>query len=83
MRMMNIDTKKQMKEIKTRIVDFFWVYFDEKTAKNIDRHPENAIVVIRTAIIDGLPTKERLSIYASALSDAVLYQGLVSINSKR
>jgi hypothetical protein len=70
-------------ETKQRINDFFSVYFDDRTAKNVARHPDIAISLIRESIKGGLSSKERLKAYASALSDAVEYQGLLSLNDKK
>lgn len=70
-------------DIKQRLVDFFWVYYDEKTSKNVDRHPEVAVPMLREAIKRGLSSDARLRAYARALSDAVSLQGLVPDTPKR
>lgn len=74
---MTRETRKAMKAIKQRVVDFFFIYFDSKTSRTIDRHPEIAVSMIREAIADGIPTRSRLTIYAAALRDALEYQRLV------
>lgn len=66
----------QAKEYKQKLNDFFSVYFDAKVAKQIDNHPDMAIPTIREAIKDGIPSKERLSIYAGALKAAIEYTEL-------
>lgn len=60
---------------KQRLYEFFWVYYDAKTAKNVQRHPEVAIPILREAIQRGLPKRELLTAYVSALHDAVAAQG--------
>lgn len=70
-------------ETKQKIDDFFSVYFDDKTAKNVSRHPDIAISLIKESIKGGLSSKERLKAYATALSDAVDYQGLVALKEKK
>lgn len=74
---MNTETRKALKAIKQRVVDFFFIYFDVKTSRAVDRHPETAVAMIREAIEDGIPTKSRLTIYAAALRDALEYQRLL------
>ena len=72
----NLSTTMKNSETKQRLVDFFWVYYDAKTAKNVDRHPEVAIPILREAISSGISPRERLHVYAGALRDAVTLQGV-------
>lgn len=73
---MKRDTRKAMNYLKQRVVDFFFVYFDQKTSRKVFNRPEIAIPMIKTAMLDGSPNKTRLTIYASALRDAVEYERL-------
>lgn len=80
---MDKETRLRIKEKKQSLVDFFYVYFDEKISKQVDRHPELAIPMIREAIQDGVPQgRSRLMAYAAALSTAVELQSLVSESKK-
>ena len=71
-----LNTTMDISETKQRLQDFFWVYYDPKTAKNVNRHPETAIPILREAIAAGISPRERLTVYAGALRDAVALQGL-------
>lgn len=66
-----------------RLVDFFWVYYDPKTSKDVTRHPEIAVSILKDAIRMGLPSRERLCAYAAALSDAVAIQARVLETNKK
>lgn len=70
-------------DAKQRLVDFFSVYYDDRTAKNISRHPEVAIPMLRDAIKKGLTSRGLLSAYASALGDAVSLQGVGTTSTKK
>lgn len=70
-------TRKAMKSLKQGLTDFFFIYYDKKTSRAIFNHPENAVPMIREAIADGLGSRSRLTIYASALRDALEYQRLL------
>lgn len=73
---MTRDTRKAMNYLKQSVVDFFFVYFDQKTSRRVFNHPELAIPMIKAAMLDGSPNKTRLTIYASALRDALEYERL-------
>lgn len=73
---MNRETRNTMKALKSSLVDFFYVYFDEATSKKIRNHPEMAIPMIREEISIGIASRSRVAIYAAALRDAVEYQRL-------
>lgn len=75
---MNRELRENMKNLKKRLYDFFFVYFDEKLARKMDNHPDLAIPTIKEAMLDksyGF-NKGRLTNYACALRDAVEYQRL-------
>lgn len=71
-------TDPEAKTLLQKVYEFIWVYFDEKTAKNIQRHPSQAIPLIKDAIKHGSLSKPRLSIYGEALQNAVAYQTLLT-----
>jgi hypothetical protein len=71
---MNRETRKILNEKKQRLVDFFYVYFDEKTSKKVRNHPDLAVPLIREEIAVGIPSRSRLTVYAEALRDALEYQ---------
>lgn len=68
-------------KFKQKLKDFFTVYYDDKVARKVDLHPDLAIPMIREAIKDGLPSKERLGIYAGALRTAIDYSELRACRS--
>jgi hypothetical protein len=70
-------------DVKQRLVDFFSIYYDRKTAKNVERHPETAIPILKDAIKSGLNSRGLLSAYAMALGDAVAVQGLGTTKTKK
>lgn len=70
-------------DAKQRLVDFFAVYYDAKTVKNVSRHPEVAIPILREAIKKGLNSRGLVTAYASALSDAVSLQELGTTSTKK
>jgi hypothetical protein len=70
-------------DVKQRLVDFFSVYYDAKTAKNVQRHPEVAIPMLKDAIKAGLTSRGLLGAYAMALGDAVSLQGLGTTTTKK
>lgn len=74
---MNTETRKTLKAMKQRLVDFFFVYYDHKTSRHVFNHPEDSVTLIREAIETGLGSRSRLTIYASALRDALEYQRLL------
>lgn len=71
-----------MKSLKQQVVEFVYVYFDEKTSKRIDKYPEEAIPMIREAIETGIATRSRLTVYADALRNAVELQRLILVAGK-
>jgi hypothetical protein len=58
-----------------QLYNFFWVYYGEKVAKNVRRHPEVAIPIIKEAIQSGLQSRAALNAYADAFKLAVSVQG--------
>lgn len=63
-------------ETKRALVDFFWVYYGPKVSRDIDRHPDRAIPLLREALESGISPVGRLSAYARALSAAVSLQSV-------
>lgn len=74
---MKRDTRKVLNVLKQQLVEFFFVYFDEKTSRRVKNHPEEAIPLIREEIAVGIASRSRMTIYASALRDALEYQRLL------
>lgn len=70
-------------DAKQRLVDFFNVYYDAKVAKNVQRHPEVAIPMLKDAIKAGLNSRGLVTAYASALGDAVALQGVGTTSTKK
>lgn len=75
---MNKQDKILAKSYVEKLVDFFWVYFDEKTAKMIRNHPERAIPMIREAVLEGKMGKAKITAHAEAMRTAVAHQALLS-----
>lgn len=67
---MKKDTRKVMNVMKQSLVDFFYVYFDEKTSKKVKNHPDMAIPLIKEEISLGISSRSRLLAYAKALNTA-------------
>lgn len=65
------ELQEKSKVILTSLVDFFWVYFDEKTSKTIKNHPEQAILLLKNAVQESNMNKRRLTIFSEALKLAV------------
>jgi hypothetical protein len=80
---MNRETRKVMKELKQRLTDFFFIYYDHKTSRHIYNHPENAVPMIREAISTGITSRSRLAIYGTALRDSLEYQRLLLEENQR
>jgi hypothetical protein len=70
-------TDSQTAAMMNKLFDFFWVYFDDKTAKVVRKNPGRAIPLIREAIQDRSLSKPKLTIYADAMKTAVAYQSLL------
>lgn len=68
--------KTEAKVIESRLADFFWVHFDAKTSRKVTLHPEMAIPLLNEKMKDGLRSKGLLSLYASAMNDAVAFMEL-------
>jgi hypothetical protein len=73
---MKRETRNAMNYLRQSVVEFFFVYFDQKTSRKVHNHPELAIPMIKEAMLEGMPTKSRLTIYAAALRDALEYERL-------
>lgn len=68
--------KKIIDPVHQRVVDFFYVYYDEKTSRNVARHPEIALPMLKETIKKGLNSSGALRAYAAAISDAAAIQYL-------
>ena len=60
------------------LVDFFWVHFDAKVAKQVSQHPELAIPLLKERISSGLRSPGLLRLYATAMASAADYLHLLS-----
>lgn len=80
---MNRETRKTLKGMKQKLVDFFFVYYDLKISRHVFNHPEDSVTLIREAIDSGINSRSRLTIYAGALRDAIEYQSLLLAENQK
>lgn len=71
MNIMKRETRKHINDLKQRVVDFFFVYYDATTSKKVKNHPELAIPLLRETIQEGFHTRGRLAVFAGVLRDAI------------
>lgn len=61
------DQKQQVETLKAKIYDFFWVQFDEKTAKQVKLHPDRAIPILTEYMSTTYVSRNRLAAFRDAI----------------
>ncbi len=67
-------TKARIKQIESDLYDFFWIYFDIKTAREMRLHPDRCLPRIKEVVQNTTMSKPKLIVYSGAVKLFLEYQ---------
>lgn len=71
-------TEPTKEQLKSDLFDFFLIQFDEKTAKQVNKHPDRAIPIIREYISTTHIPRTRLKLFQEAIENALAIHELTN-----